>query len=66
MSEDYHKIGCASKYFIIHVYIFGYYQLECSPRPKQADQRELLNTDVPAEVIEVVLDGKEESVISSH
>ena len=40
--------------------------MECSPRPKHADQRELLNTDVPAEVVEVVLDGKEELVISSH
>ena len=40
--------------------------MECSPRSKHADQRELLNTDVPAEVVEVVLDGKEELVISSH
>ena len=45
---------------------FGYPQLECSPRPKHTDQRELLNTYVPAEVVESVLDGKDELVISSH
>ena len=66
MSEDYHKMRCASKYFIIHVYIFGYHQLEWSTRPKHADQRELLNTDVPAEVFEVVPNGKKEFDIRSH